>query len=154
MGERAESATTNGEVLYLISCEDTIAAANDSSLFHMYGHSTAIERISPTCLGDGSLSDRYMKISRQRPTKSALIKAFDSRVKPWIIAENKSLHTNSLSSTLFVEIARRITSPQREITLDTASLSVQLNASMHIFKTGIARLLLFNTNLQKEIPKT
>jgi hypothetical protein len=46
-------------------------------------------------LGAGSLSKRYMNISQQRPTRSALITAFDSSAKAFIIAENRFLEINS-----------------------------------------------------------
>jgi hypothetical protein len=101
-----------------------------------------------TCLGAGSLSQRYKNISRQRPTRSALINALDSRANPRIIAENRSLETNCRSSTLFVDIARTTKAAENGETFVTVSPSVHVKASRHICNAGMARPLCVRRKLQ------
>lgn len=101
-----------------------------------------------TCLGAGSCLQKLTNISQQRPTKLALVTAFDSRAKLWIIAENKSLQTNCLSSMLFVEIAKRTMAPQKVVILFVDSTSVHVKASKHKCNSGTAISLFFKRNLQ------
>lgn len=52
-----------------------------------------------------------------------------------------------MSSTLLDEMARRITAPQKEETLVTASASVHFKASKVICNAGRARAFVFKTKL-------
>jgi putative IMPACT (imprinted ancient) family translation regulator len=75
------------------------------------------------------------------------MKAFDSRAKPWIIEEKRSLETNCWSSILFVNIARTTKAPQKEETFVMASPSVHVKASKHICSAGRARPWCFKMKL-------
>lgn len=146
--------TRKGEQNLEQSNKDVLSIRIVRNLYDQSGiHLILMKRLDPklTCLGAGSLSQRYMNISRQRLTRSALITAFDSRARPRMTAENRSLETNSRRSTLFVNIARRTTVAEKEQSLVTASLSVHVNASNKICNTGIARLLCFKRKLQQEV---
>ena len=100
-----------------------------------------------TCLGAGCRSQRYTNISRQMATRSALVIAFDSRVKPWIMDVKRSLETYSMSSAWFVTIARTTNTEQYEEILVTDSPSVHVKASKHSRSVGRARTSCFRRKL-------